>query len=285
MNLQQLRYYLAACRLHNISRAAEILNISQPSVSTAIKNLEEEFSVKLIRRQRNGFLLTPEGEEFCEMAKELVDHADRVVSEMCDKGSRHRPIRFGMPPMAGSILFPMIYSEFCPQHPEIEFSAIEAGRRDLLRQLDDNMIDLAFLPHDTPMGEEYGARPVIRLETKLCVSDTHPLASKTTVTPRDLDGAPIVIFSNGFLQNKSITSFFAKDNVVPHIIHDSTQLSTVQRLISDGIAAGFLFGELAEQLPHVVSISLDPPIYTQISLIWRKDRYLSKDMKSFIGYF
>ena len=285
MNLQQLRYFLAACRLQNISRASESLNISQPSVSTAIKNLESEFGVKLIRRQRNGFTLTPEGEEFQQLAKELIDHADRVSSVMCDKGSKHTPIRFGMPPMAGSILFPMIYADFRPSHPEIEFSSFEAGRRELLRQIDDNQIDLAFLPHDTPLSEEYGARPVLRLETMLCVSDRHPLANRTSVLAEDLENEPIVIFSNGFLQNKRITSFFAKAGIVPHIIHDSTQLSTVERLVSDGIAAGFLFRELADQLPHVVSIPLAPPLYTQISLIWRKGRYLTHDMKAFIGFF
>ena len=63
MNLTKLRYFHSACQYLNISRAAEALHLSQPSVSGAIKDLEEEYGVQLIRRQKTGFSLTPDGEE------------------------------------------------------------------------------------------------------------------------------------------------------------------------------------------------------------------------------
>ena len=61
MKLQQLRYFVTACRLCSISRAAETLHISQPSVSMAIRELEREFGVSLIARRYQGFALTEEG--------------------------------------------------------------------------------------------------------------------------------------------------------------------------------------------------------------------------------
>ena len=93
MTLQQLTYFQAACRYKNISRAAEELHISQPSVSSAIKNLEEEFGVRLIVRGRVGFTLTEAGEEFFALAEGMLEHADRLQSIMIDKGRKDKKIR------------------------------------------------------------------------------------------------------------------------------------------------------------------------------------------------
>ena len=111
MTLQQLHYFKAACRYQNISKAAESLNISQSSISTVIKNLENEFGVNLIKRQRIGFMLTPEGELFLSLAQGLLEHVEKVEKQMGDIHQEHRPIQFGIPPMICAIMLPTLFSE------------------------------------------------------------------------------------------------------------------------------------------------------------------------------
>ena len=81
MKLTQLEYFCVAARYHNITKASKELFVTQPSVSNAIKALEEEFGVNLFYRNNNKLTLTPEGEIFYKQAEELLAHADSVASE------------------------------------------------------------------------------------------------------------------------------------------------------------------------------------------------------------
>lgn len=81
MKLTQLEYFCVAARYHNITKTAKELFVTQPSVSNAIKSLEEEFGVNLFYRHNNKLTLTPEGEKFYKSAEELLAHADAVTSE------------------------------------------------------------------------------------------------------------------------------------------------------------------------------------------------------------
>ncbi len=284
MTLQQLMYFHAACQHGNLSRAAEEQHVSQPSISAAIKSLESEFGVHLIRRRSVGFALTEEGQTLRELAQGLLTHADRVSAVMAGRGNKRRTVRLGMPPMAGAILLPRIYAEFCAAHPEMELSTVESGRGGLLEQLDDNRLDLAFLAHAEAFGPPYQSVPVTQYETVCCVSSAHPLAEKTVVTLPQLAEQPLVFFSKGFFQSERITALCAREGIEPRVMHTSSQLSTVTQLIRSNIAAGFLFREVAEMEADMVAIPLDPPVYTNISLVWKKDRYIGESARAFIDY-
>ena len=90
MKLTQLEYFCVAARYHNITKAAKELFVTQPSISNAIKALEEEFGVNLFFRNNNKLTLTPEGEIFYKSAEELLAHADSVESEFHE-------LRYGRP--------------------------------------------------------------------------------------------------------------------------------------------------------------------------------------------
>ena len=285
MNLTKLRYFHSACQYLNISRAAEALHLSQSSVSGAVKDLEEEYGLPLIHRQKTGFSLTPDGEALLKLAESLLEHADRVDEIMYDRGKKQRLIRLGMPPMAGCVLFPMIYGKFCPAHPEIGLTTREAGRKELLRQLDDGLLDLAFLPHAEMLPPDYETMPVLLMETACCLSVHHPLADRASIRPSDLADQPLVLFTEEFFQNELISRLFSEAGLAPRIVHKSSQLSTVEQLIADRIAVGFLFRQLTERLPEVCAVSLDPPILTGISLVWKNSRHLHSDVRQLIRYF
>ena len=99
MKLTQLEYFCVAARYHNITKAAKELFVTQPSISNAIKALEEEFGVNLFFRNNNKLTLTPEGEIFYKSAEELLAHADSVESEFHELRKKVTPIRIGIPPM------------------------------------------------------------------------------------------------------------------------------------------------------------------------------------------
>lgn len=284
MTLQQLYYFVTVCRYGNISRAAEECGISQPSISVAIKNLEREFGLTLIKRKQTGFVLTPDGETFRRHAESLLSHADNVNMVMHARGRNRHLLRLGMPPMASAILFPAIYSGFCVQHPDIEFFTKEAGRDDLLTLFEDNSVDMALLPHTDAFPVAYRSIPIMRFETVCCVPREHALARKTQITPADLKDEPLALFASGFFQTSRVLKMFNQAGIKPQVMHTSTQLSTIENMICSRVALGFLFRELVEKHEDIVPVSLEPKLYTQISLVWRKDSYMSEGMEAFVAY-
>ena len=93
MTLDQLRYFRAVCQCDSVSRAAEILNISQPSVSNAVLALEKEFGVALFERRRRKLILTKEGQQMLAMAEELLGRADDLQRTMQALGQEDKVLR------------------------------------------------------------------------------------------------------------------------------------------------------------------------------------------------
>lgn len=284
MTLQQLSYFVAACRHGNISHAAEEFGVSQPSVSAAIKNLENEFGLCLIRRRQTGFTLTADGEDFRKMAERLLEQAESVRWVMTARGKNRSFIRLGVPPMVASILLPALYGEFHAVHPEIEIQIREMGREDLLNALDRDLLDLAFLPHTEAFPSEYQAIPAGRYETVCCMAKEHPLAAKERITAADLAGVPLALFSKSFFHTERIHTFFRTAGIQPEVLHTTSQLSTVEQLIAEGVAVGFLFRELAERSSLFKGVALAPSLQTEVSLVLRRDRFVSEGMQRFADY-
>lgn len=286
MNLQQLRYFKAACRYQNISKAAESLNISQSSISTVIKNLESEFGVHLIKRQRIGFALTPEGEQFLSLAEGLLEHAERVETVMGESNRKHRPIQFGIPPMICAILMPALFPALEKAHPEIKISFTEAGGHTLLQKLEEGILDVALLPADSPVVPAgFCGIQVAKFEDVCCVSQSHPLARKKTLLPQEVAEYPLVLFSDSFYHNEKIRMLFEKANVKMEAAFLTTQLSTMEQQILQGQKVGFLFRERAEQIPGICAIPFTPGLDTTVMLVWKEDRYISQDMRQLTAFF
>ena len=117
-----------------------------------------------------------------------------------------------------------------------------------------------------------------------CVNKTHPLAKENSVRLETLADEPMVLFKNSFFQTERILEAFSGVSCTPNVLLDTEQLSTVQNMISGNTAVGFMFGFLVKTMSDVVAIPLDPPMTTQVSLVWKKSRRISADMKNLIAF-
>lgn len=98
MKLHQLQYFQEVCTQNSITKAAESLHISQPAVSNAIKELEEEFHLKLFKRVNKKLILTKEGAYFLLEVEELLNKSDALTEKMRRLGDRKSIVRLGLPP-------------------------------------------------------------------------------------------------------------------------------------------------------------------------------------------
>lgn len=283
MTLDQLRYFQAVCKYNSVSRASEHLNISQPSVSNAISKLEAEFGTMLFTRQNKRLILTKEGIMLLELANNLLlnaDHALQTMKELSD----NKTLNLGVPPMLSSFILPILYRDFFKNCPDFKINIIEDDRTGLIRMLDEHKINMAFLPHDGPINVQLKSQAMIEFDNVCCVSKYHRLSQKESLTIEDIKDVHLVLFKNSFFQTERILERFNQSGYNPNILLQTAQVTTMQNMAASGLAVGFIFKFLLESTSDLVGIPLDPPMRTQISLVWKQGEHLSNNMNHLIQF-
>lgn len=284
MTIDQLRYFQAVCKYNSVSHAAEFLHISQPSVSNAIANLEKEFGVKLFARYHKRLLLTEEGQVMSKLSVKLLSQADDITKTMRELGNKSKALRLGVPPMIASLVLPILYGEYFKLHPQLRVHIVEDDTRGLKKSLADDQIDIAFLPHTNSFDEDLYAQHLTEFQNVCCVSKSHPFAIRKSIQFIDLGDEPLVLFKNSFFQTERILDEFARHALTPNVLMNSSQLSTVQNMIANSNAIGFMFEFLLKSTHDIVGIPLDPPMTTQVSLVLKKNKHLSEDINNLIQF-
>ncbi len=283
MTLDQLRYFKAVCQYNSVSRASEALNISQPSVSNAISKLEKEFGVMLFLRQNKRLVLTKEGAVLLKYATDLLNNADNTIKRMKEL-SDTKVLNLGIPPMLSSFFLPILYGEFFNAYPDFKINIIEDDRSGLMKMFDENRINMAFFPHDDTLDDKLNSCLLTELDNVCCVSKNHHLAQKDSVCIEDLKDEDLVLFKNSFFQTERIIERFRQKNITPHVLLDTTQVSTLQSIVASGVAVGFVFKFLLNSTPDLSGIPLNPPMKTKVSLVWNNNEYLSDNMLCLIRF-
>lgn len=283
MTLDQLRYFQAVCKYNSVSRASENLNISQPSVSSAINKLEAEFGTLLFTRQNKRLILTKEGVTLLELANDLLlnaDHALQTMKELSD----NKVLNLGIPPMLSSFILPILYGDFFKKYPDFKINIIEDDRTGLIRMLEEHRINMAFLPHDGPINPHLKSQQLIEFDNVCCVSKNHRLSQKESLDIKDLKDEPLVLFKNSFFQTERILKRFKQSGYCPNILLNTAQVTTMQNMAASGLAVGFIFEFLLKSTSALVGIPLEPPMRTQISLVWKQGEHLSSNMNHLIQF-
>ena len=282
MNITQLRHFQAVCTFQSVSHAAQFLHISQPSLSSAIKELESEFGVVLFRRHHRGMTLTEEGQTLLKMASQILGTMDRTEELMKSLGKERRYLRLGIPPMIGSLILPEIYRSFLGENPDIHLQITEGGHRELMEKLREDQLDMVIISHSGPLEQTFSSQPMARLPIDFCTAGEIPEGERAT--PQLVAQGPLVLFEDSFFQTEKIKKWFSDCGISPNIILQTKQLSTLQSIISHKIAAGFLFRRLAEADPRITAIPTEPPLQVEVSLVWRRESHLSYGMERFAAF-
>lgn len=283
MTITQLEYFCALCRFHSVTKAAEELNVSQPTISIAIRNLEKELEMKLLHHSGNAVSLTEEGERFFLKASDIVRRTQDLYSEFSAYNSSNVPIRLGIPPMMSTIFFPLMLDEF-HKHSDIPVHLFEYGSgraRDLVNSGD---LDLALVNMDFYNIAQFESLLLMTDRFVYCVSDRHPLAGTERISLEELANEKIILYNTDSIQNEMISSKFAVKNIRPDIVMHVSQLQTIENCLYSGTYGAFLFSALQLNRNCFHKIEIEPMITSSFGLIWKKNTYLSQRTERFIRF-
>ncbi|MFZ5754419.1 MAG: LysR family transcriptional regulator [Bacillota bacterium] len=284
MELRQLEYFQMVSRLNNITRAAERLHVTQPSITIAIQKLEDELGVTLFDRSQKQITLTAEGQVFLQRVENILRSIQDAMLEMNDyrdlqKGS----IKIGIPPMIGSFLFPEIFANFKTLYPHLELCIIEEGSIAIRKLLEKGELDLGIviISHPSPLLETL---PITKGEILLCLPPNHPLVHCSSVPFFQLRGESFILLKEDTYHRQIIMEECSKNKFTPNIILSSSQIETIRGLVAKGVGISFLLDVIARKSADVISLPLSEPLFIEIGLAWKKDKYLSKASQVFIEF-
>ncbi len=284
MKLLQMRYFQTVCRYGSITKAAEELFVSQPTISFCLKELEDEFGVKLFHRRHNRLQLTVEGQFFLDKINYILQSVDSLCTQMKDMGKNHNHVKIAVPAMISTFLFPQMFNAFTRMYPEVELEMLETGSLQTRKLVDANSVDLGVTISDNFVTDSYNVLPLVTTELVFCVSRTHPLADRTHISFKELASEHIILFKADSYQNIFIKRAFSEVGVEPKILLYSSQLYTIKEFLSYGYAGAFLYRQVAEMDKDLVCIPLDQTIMQDIVLIWSKSGSLYSDSENFIRF-
>ena len=283
MQLHQVAYVLAVAEEESFTRAADRLHLAQPSLSRQIRLLEKELGVVLFNRGpgQGRVTLTPDGSA-------LLPFLQRVLSDIEATGAEARALS-GMvrghlavgatPSLTTSLLAPALV-EFHDTYPGIDLSVTEAGSHQLVPQVASGEVDLALvvLPVADPLvlTTSLFDDPLV-----LAVARDNPLAGRSRVQVRDLDGLDLVMFREGYDLRAVTLAACAEAGVEPHLVCEGGEMAGVLSFVSAGLGAAVVPAIALADEDALLGIPFGGPTLSRtVVLAQRGDRTLARPARA-----
>jgi DNA-binding transcriptional LysR family regulator len=275
MQLHQLSYVLAVAEERHFTRAAHRLHLAQPSLSRQVRLLERELGVLLFNRGPGQGLvtLTADGEALLPFMRRVLADVEATGAEArALTGMAHGTLSIGATPsLITAVLAPALV-QFHANHPGIELQVVEAGSRQLVRQLASAEVDLALvvLPITEP---QVATTPLFDDPLVLAVDHTHPLAGRRRVRVADLHGLPLVMFREGY-DLRAVTLAACRDaGAEPRLVSQGGEMDGVLAFVAAGLGAAVVPAIAMPAESALVAIPFTHPgLSRTVALAHRKDR-------------
>ncbi|MCF8151504.1 MAG: hydrogen peroxide-inducible genes activator [Burkholderiaceae bacterium] len=275
MTLTELRYIAALAREHHFGRAADKCNVSQPTLSVAVKKLEEELGVVLFERGSGEVRATPIGTQVVEQAERVLAAAARV-SEIAAAGKDPLvgPLRLGVIYTIGPWLLPALVPRVKALAPQMPLFIAEGYTENLMERLKSAELDVLVLA--LPV-EEPGlvAQPVYEEAFRTLVPVGHPWAELKSLRPEQLLKEPLLMLGAGNCFRDQVLDLCARAsmNESPQVLEGSS-LETIRHMVSSGVGVTVMPSSSVDGIPADdpllrVKPFTDPTPSRRVGLVWR----------------
>lgn len=278
MTLNELRYILAVARERHFGRAAESCHVSQPSLSVAVKKLEDELQVKIFERRSNEVTLTPTGAAIIDEAEHILDRCDKLRE--CAAQGRDPltgALRLGVIYTIAPYLIPPLVSTIRTHVPMMPLILSENYTATLLEQLKSGTIDCAILA--LPIAQPgLMMQPLYGEDFVAAVPADHPIAKSETIVREQLKAEPMLMLGSGHCFRDQILDFcseMARSDDFNKKAMEGTSLQTLVYMVSQGLGLTILPASAVPYYssnPLIKILEFEKPNVPRrrVVLVWRK---------------
>ena len=286
MDLRTLRYFTVVAQERNITRAAEVLAMSQPPLSLQMRSLEEELGVQLFIRGKRRLTLTAEGEQLLRRAHQILELAEKTQQEI-------KTMRNGM---SGTVFLAMVEGRapylaaqwiagFRQEYPLVRYNLWNGSSDDVLDRLRRGLADLAIVAapydHEHLDGFSVGAEPWVAI-----IPQNHPLAKLEgeEIQLICLKDEPLIVPSRKS-RIEAIRAWFGEIGAEPNILCEMSNYVDAVALAEQGV--GISIFPQTTHTPNTLVVSkiiTQPPRQAKYVLVWNKEQHPSGLTEAFINF-
>ncbi len=276
MELRVLRYFLEVAREGSVTRAAERLHISQPTLSKQLKDLEGELGKRLLVRGSHDVKLTDEGQLLRRRAEDILSMADKTVEEFKSLGEfTGGDVWVGCAESDGIKHLARCYMSLLERYPGLRLHLQSGNSADVTGQLDRGLLDFAVIVHEVDLSKyNYLKLPATDRYGVLMRKDS-PLASRETVRVEDLLDLPLICSRQGIVED--YPKVFQEKMDALRIVATFNLAYNAGVLVREGVGCALTFDKLADTGPdsELCFRPLVPALETKMYVVWKKYQMFS----------
>ena len=273
MELRTLQYFLVVAREENITKAAALLHVTQPTLSRQMMQLEEELGVQLFTRSSHNIILTEQGMLLKRRAQELVSLAEKTKQELSQQQTLSGEVAIGSGEYRNSVLLAQILARFHEQHPQVRYEIFSGNSDDIKERIERGLLDVGFLLEPVDVSKYEFVRIPIREEWGVLISESSELAQKTAVAPQDLADKPL-LFARRDLVKRELMNWFGSYADGLNIVACGNLPFNLSMLVQQGMGA-YLSIRKSCQYDGVCFRPLSPKLESNVVLAWKKNQAMS----------
>ncbi|EMF0109296.1 LysR family transcriptional regulator [Enterococcus hirae] len=257
MNTRDIEYYVQIVKQKNFTKVAKYFQVSQPTITYALKRLEKELDAVLITRDRSHheLVITPAGKQLFIHAQSILQEIKMAKAEITQL--QKKKLRFGMPPIIGNEYFPKLSSYFIKSQLMDQIEITDGGSRDLYGMIHQGRIDLAILGSTQPIiDQKLEIELLLDKRFMIVVAPTHPFADRQTISFSDLTAEQFVLLNEHYVHPAAFKKLAKQAHIEPKVVYQSNDLAILKSMIRENIGIGFLTEIAIHPEDHLVSIPL-----------------------------
>lgn len=286
MNLRALEYFVKLAKLKHFSRAAEACFVSQPTLSTQIRKLEEELGVQLVERAPRQVMLTPVGSEIALRARSVLNDIEQIREiARRSRDPAGGQLRLGIFPTLAPYLLPHVIPEVRRRFPDLKLQLAEEKTEIVLEMLSNGSLDAGLLALPIDDGH-FEVEYLFEESFLLAVPEGHPLAERERIRLRDLDGEELLLLEDGHCLRDQALEVCTRAGAHERLDFHATSMETLRQMVAAN-AGMTLMPALSVRPPvaptaNVVLRPFEAPGPSRrIALVWRPSSALSEFLHEF----
>jgi DNA-binding transcriptional LysR family regulator len=285
MDTSLLKYlaFIKTVEYGSFTKAAGILNYSQSAVSRMISDLESEWKVTLLERNRAGIHLTSDGEKLLPYARKLCADYTSLQDQINSlNGLQSGLIRIGTFSSVATHWLPPVLKKFEASYPNIDYELLLGDYTEIDAWIREGRVDFGFLP--LPTSSDFETIPVGRDRLLAVLPLDHPLAKEDRFPVEKLGDYPFLLLEKG--AKAEISKIFEDNHLIPQVKFTTWDDYAIMSMVEAGLGISILPELILRRIPYRVAVKeLSVPAYRQIGLALKEMKAASLAVRTFIEYF
>lgn len=251
VTLKQLQHFMAVAELGQVSRAAERCHVSQPALTTSLKNLEVAVGAELFVRHANGLRMTPRGENFLQHVQHVISTLEQAIGEARSTTTTiSGAVSLAITDTVSGYLLPWLLPAIRQQLPKVEVQFVEKNRVEIEQGLLRGAHDLAIvLVSNLSVSEDIARETLVRSPRRLWTAWDHPLAERETASLAEVAEMDFVLLDMDEHVD-TVRRYWGRFGLEPRIVFKSTSIEAVRSLVAKNVGVTILSDLVYRQWSH-----------------------------------